>query len=344
MMKNKLKLLLLFALLLLIPGFTCAEEALDYSRKENWVILPASTASADETEFDVFYIYPTLAATPLKPYMSWKDNPAMQNKTVDFASAQTGIFGKKARVFAPYVRQLEFTRCRRPIVESNWLQTQLKLGIDDTIAAFNYYLENYNNGRPYILFGHSQGSVDLYETIKACPKISAKSGFAAAYLIGLPRKSAAVINAELAPREIRCSEKADDFGVIIGWNTQSPMVTLSLFTVPETFCVNPLTWTQDENPADKSLNSKSVFYDYRLLRNDDRFSVAEHFCGARIDKSKGALIVDLPVRSQYDFKGIMGAGVFHVNDIWLFAGNIAQNASLRVESYKNAQKSETSKP
>ncbi len=331
-MKN----LLLIALLLILPCYSPAEE-IDYSQSENWVILPAESEDGRtpvESEFDVFYIYPTLVANPFLPYMSWKGNPEVQSKTEGFAKAQNKIFNGKARIFAPYVRQLEFTRCLKPIQAPDWNQTELKRGIDDTIAAFKYYLTHYNNGRPYILFGHSQGSSDLYELIKNTDLVSLDTGFVAAYLIGLPRLSKQTINSQLISRQIRCAEKADDTGVVVGWNTQNSHVKKSLFTVPDTYCINPLNWTTEEIAADKSLNSQSMFYDYKEENPDKRFTYQQNVCGARIDLFKGALIVDLPSNSFYDAHGLIGNGVFHVNDIFLFSGNLAQNALLRVDVWK----------
>ena len=65
--------------------------------------------------------------------------------------------------------------------------------------------------------------------------------------------------------------------------------------------------------------------------------------GAKVDPERGVLIVDLPPNSVWDAKGFMGRGIFHMNDIWFFAGNIRENAALRVKLWK-AKYGRTAKP
>ena len=91
-------------------------------------------------------------------------------------------------------------------------------------------------------------------------------------------------------------------------------------------CINPLNWRRDATPAAKEKNVEALFYDYR----NGSFERIKNFCGAAVDPAKGALIVDLPAPSKYDAMGFMGLGVFHMNDIWFFAGNLRDNAVRRV--------------
>ena len=302
------------------------DPATDYRSPENWVICEADKP---DTEFDVFYVYPTLFADKKQPLMNWRDNPKLRAKTVGFAKAQTGIFGNKARVFAPFVRQLEYNRCLTELKPgSNWLEPGGTVkGVIDTLAAFQYYLEHFNRGRPYILLGHSQGAIDLFMMMCiTLPPDAQKRGFVAAYLPGLPRIS----QEKIASYRLTPAAGAEDLGVIIVWNTQAPGVDNPVFTGNDTYCINPLNWRTDATPAGKAENIGAFFYDYR----NGSTRTVPNFCGARIDTERGALIVDLPVNSRYDAKGFMGSGVFHMNDIWFFAGNIRENAALRVKLWK----------
>lgn len=322
---------LTLALLLSVCGFMfAAGETTDYRDPGNWVICEAEKTDAD---FDVFYVYPTLFADKKQPLMNWRGNPKLRAKTVGFAGAQTAeIFGKKVRVFAPFVRQLDYTRCTRYLdPERDWRKNAAIVpGVEDTRAAFRHYLERFNRGRPYILLGHSQGAMDLYLMLLAMPDISVPRGFVAAYLIGLPQLSANGIASDFAERSIAPATGEKDLGVIIGWNTQAPGVDNPRFTGNRTYCINPLNWHTDGTAADKAENSGAFFYDYR----NGKCRAVPNFCGARIDTERGALIVDLPVNGEYDAKGFMGKGVFHMNDVWFFAGNLRRNAELRVKLWK----------
>jgi hypothetical protein len=325
-----MKLKLTLALLLSFCGFLFAEAGEpDYRKQENWVICEAEKP---DTDFDVFYVYPTLFADKKQPLMRWKDNPKLCAKTLGFATAQTGIFGDKARVFAPFVRQLEYHRCLKELkLGRDWIDSDgIVPGVLDTIAAFRYYLENFNQGRPYILAGHSQGAMDIYKMMRIAATVRPDHGFIAAYLPGLPRLSREDIAIDFAKRGLVPASGAEDLGVIIVWNTQAPGIDNPRFTGNKTFCINPLNWRTDATPADKTENVGAFFYDYR----NGSICTVPNFCGARIDTGRGALLVDLPVNSEYDAKGFMGQGVFHMNDIWFFAGNIRENAKLRVKKWK----------
>ena len=335
-----MKLKLMLALLLSVCGFLPAAAdtdkdhwrpgpVTDYRNPENWVICEAEKQN---TDYDVFYLYPTLFADKKQPLMNWRNDPKLRAKTVGFAKAQTGIFGDRVRVFAPFVRQLEYNRCLAELQPGgDWREPGGTVkGIVDTMEAFQYYLEHFNHGRPYILIGHSQGAMDLYLMMQRMPEIDVKRGFVAAYLIGLPRLTANEIAADLAPRGVAPATGETDLGVVIVWNTQAPGVDNPLFTGNKTYCINPLNWRTDATPAAKTENVGAFFYDYR----NGGARTVPNFCGARIAPERGALIVDLPVNSEYDAKGFMGRGVFHMNDVWFFAENIRRNAELRVKLWK----------
>ena len=329
-------------LLLLLPvffGVLAALEPLpqasvtDYRVRANWV---RCDAEKKEAAFDVFYVYPVLFADKNRPLMEWRNDFELRDKTAGFVNAQTGIFGPGVRVFAPYVRQLEYGRCIALLGPGgDWRKSPaLFPGVADTVAAFRHYLKHFNGGRPYILFGHSQGSIDLYRMMLLVPEVTVAKGFVAAYLTGLPRLTRREIAADFARRGITPASDASGVGVIAGWNTQAPGAENPRFTGKGTFCINPLNWRTDGKPAVKAENVCAFFYDYRTKKG----KVIPNFCGARIDPVQGALLVDLPVNGKYDAKGFMGKGVFHMNDVWFFAGNLRDNAFLRVKTRWNTPK------
>ncbi|MFR2406214.1 MAG: DUF3089 domain-containing protein, partial [Eubacterium callanderi] len=120
------------------------------------------------------------------------------------------------------------------------------------------YLEHENNGRPFILAGHSQGSnMLLYllgEYMKAHPVVYRR--MVAAYVIGY-----SVTGDYLAQNpHLRFAEAADDTGVIISYNTEAPGVTAdNPVLLPGAKVINPISWTRDETlaPAEQSLGSAS---------------------------------------------------------------------------------------
>ena len=84
----------------------------------------------------------------------------------------------------------------------------------------DYYFENYNNGKPFILAGHSQGSqiltMILSDYMKEHPEHY--KNMIAAYVIGY-----SVTDKYLAANpHLKFAEGADDTGVIISYNTEGP--------------------------------------------------------------------------------------------------------------------------
>ena len=323
-------LILLAALITVLTGCISDGGQSFYSNPGNWVICETEKSDA---EFDVFYVYPTLAGKAKTPEMEWKDNPKLQKKITGFATAQTyGIFGKNVRVFSPYVHQLTYASVlgimkKRPLTKAEW--KHFERGMKEVIDAFRYYLRHYNKGRPYILLGHSQGAMDLYYLMEHCPELRKEKGFAAAYLAGLPHISAAQMEKDFGGR-IKPAQNAGDVGVITVWNTQNKEADASFMAGNGAYCINPLNWRTDSKPAGRELHIQAYFYDYRTGKAVEK----SRMFGARVDPARGVLIVDLPSRSVWDANGFMGAGIFHMNDVWFFAGNIRANAGNRIRNWK----------
>ena len=139
-------------------GTTATFAPIDYSLKENWCKLPEVSK-----DVDTFYIYATEyimgSLEDGAPEYASLDNEEMrvgaQGEYVQHASA----YADSTNVFMPYYRQ-----CGMPIMKRAWKESgdvdQAISGMPygDIVAALDYYFENYNGGRPFIIAGHSQGS------------------------------------------------------------------------------------------------------------------------------------------------------------------------------------------
>ncbi len=289
--------------------------------------------------YDLFYVYPTLVSNREQPLMDFTDIKVVQ-KAYDFSEAQSGVFASAQRIFVPKVRQLEFGRCMKQLnnPDADLSAGAIRVGIDDTKAALQVYLEKYND-KPYILFGHSQGAMDLYYAMKELPAVAADKNFVAAYLIGLPRMSVEQIATDFAGRDIKMAQQSGDVGVIIIWNSQLRGAKNPIFTTSNGYVINPVNWRVDETPGLSKDNRYAKFYDYREKNPAERIKFYPNLCGATADPKNGALLLDVPIDKKYgtadDF---MGKGVFHVSDVWFFAGNMEANARERVNAWNKAYK------
>ena len=321
---------ILLPLVVFLSGCLVPTENSVYADPASWAVCDSERTG---TDYDVFYIYPTLAGKATTPEMEWRSDPRLRKKIVDFSRAQTyGVFGKNVRVFVPYLHQLTYAEVSkilsaRVLTKAEW--PVFGRGMKEALSAFRHYLKHYNRGRPYILLGHSQGAMDLYYLLEHCKEIEAGNGFVAAYLPGLPHLTAAQVKRDLGGR-IRAAGNADDCGVIAVWNTQNAEADAGILAGKGTLCINPLNWRTDAVPAGKELHVRAYLYDYRNR------TAREKTCwiGAQVDPERGVLLVDLPSDSVWDAKAFMGRGIFHMNDIWFFAGNLRANAEHRVRLWK----------
>ena len=70
---------------------------------------------------------------------------------------QFARFASQCRVYAPLYRQVTLTALRAMIAGKPMAADRL-LAYNDVVDAWNYYLQNDNQGRGVVLIGHSQGS------------------------------------------------------------------------------------------------------------------------------------------------------------------------------------------
>lgn len=314
--------LLLCGLCLLVAcSRTPQTEPIRYDNPDNWVLLPET--GEDLKPVDVFYVYPTVVAHNNRPLMSWTNDITCQ-KTEHIARQQSGIFASYANVYAPYCRQLEFHRAWAALTGPDAPDyAPMEQGILDIRDAFNYYMEHFNQGRPFILLGYSQGAMDLFFLMKdEFEKTGIPDQLIAAYLIGMSIRPEDVRQAP----HLRFAAASNDTGVIITYNTELADTPESPFATPGAFCINPLNWSTADETASASLNLGAVFFDGQGRITNE----APGFCSARLDPDRGTLVVSPTLPGTYDAPDILGTGITHMNDIYLFYRNLEENGRQRI--------------
>jgi hypothetical protein len=345
--KKVVYLVLLLAALLSIPLTACGKTAtvsvtsaiptstaisdVDYSKPEHWLNLPSSPDKA----VDVFYLYPTAwqQVNANDPNICEIDNPSMLKGSKIAFEDQATIFEPVGNIYAPYYRQVDSTYLSSlPLPEQEKIVGGIPAG--DATAAFDYYIKHYNNGRPFILAGHSQGSnVLLYllsEYMKEHPEVYKR--MVAAYVVGY-----SVTSEYLADNpHLKFAEGTDDTGVIISYNTEAPVREgNNPVLLPGAQVINPITWTRDETlaTADQNLGSMLVDANYNLVP-------AGKYADARVDKARGVLICSTAdVEKLAPGKGIFGKGVYHNFDYLFYYYNIRANAAKRAEHFLQQNRS-----
>lgn len=306
----------------------------DYANPASWV--RQGETDSVLPEFEVFYIYPTLFRNKLRPVMDHRFG-RIRTKASDYIGLTFGLLTDPVhplKLYAPFVRQADYSTALETDFGADLGGTLLRYGIEDTKTAFEYYMKFFHTpGVPFILIGHSQGASDLYELLRSSPEITPESGFAAAYLAGLPKKTAAEIERDFAGREIRLGKSADDTGVLLTWNTVAEDAGDNIFTLPGGAVINPVNWKTDDTPADLSESPATAYY-YVSEKEPAGTFKASLLDGVHADPARGAVVVGLPGDSQYDASAQIGEGIFNANDIFFFAGFLRDNMVRRAAAWR----------
>lgn len=280
----------------------------DYSNGASWIF----RSETRDKPVDLFFMHPTTYFDTADGMNADLKNDAVNAASNSVAKHQTGVFVDSCNLFAPRYRQASISVLG---LEEELKDRHLKVGLGDMKSAFLYYMAHYNQGRPVILAGHSQGSnLSLWFLLDGSFPMEK---LLAAYLIGW-----SVTENDLERLGLPLAGTPDQTGCIITWNTisqggKSPVIKEGALGV------NPLSWTVDTRfvPEDKNLGAVIQMPDSAIKR-------IPLFTGARIDPSLGGLVIPVPSIDSLLNHG-MGPGVYHGYDYDFFYENLRENVRLR---------------
>jgi pimeloyl-ACP methyl ester carboxylesterase len=298
----------------------------DYGNPDNWL----AVRTDGQMEVDVFFLYPTSWRAGYGEYPICRvDNTDMRHWANYYLKTRASAFKTAGNIYAPFYRQLDaaFVIAQHPIDGIGYFGG---VPLTDAATAFDYYIKNYNKGKPFILAAHSQGSMVMAALIalhlKDKPDVYER--MIAAYLIGMPIPETFY---ELFPH-IKPAQNADDLGVVISYNTNSPVVDgASPFSYPSNVLINPVSWVTDESHAPKEASKGGIF-----VNDDGTFVKAPNLADAKIDHTTGTLVSNVD-REKFSSgaasRGYFPLGVLHENDIPLYYYDLRANAETRVEKW-----------
>lgn len=308
--------------------FKSEDKKPDYSNLNYWAAHPLKWDPSDsipkpfrkeerDTLVDVFFLHPTIYTGKLKDSSlnAYIDDAYLNAKT-DYSSIlyQASAFNQHARIYAPRFREAHissyFTKDTIAALRA------FDLAYEDVKMAFEYYLNNYNHGRPIIIASHSQGTTHALRLLKEYFEDKPlQKQLVAAYLVGMP----------IPPNyfsKIKLCEDPTETGCICGWRTfrkgfKPPYVEeekdLSLVT-------NPITWKTNTDYASKKMNTGSVLLKFN--------KVYKNTTDAQI--YQGVIWVKRP---KFPWSFLYSTKNYHVGDINLYYMNVKQNVHQRIQSY-----------
>lgn len=310
----------------------------DYSLKECWYKIPTITK-----DVDAFFIYPTeyLGLNEGDPDYATLDNEDVLQGLVGIYLTQANVFEDSANLFMPYYRQASMRYAGEVWKKTGSIEAAVSgIPYDDITSALDYYFENYNDGRPFILASHSQGSAIAKLVLKKYFKEHSDyyQRMVAAYVIGY-----AVTQDELdANPHLKFAIGETDTGVIISWNTEGPKNAeenvQTAVLLPNAISINPLNWKRDDTYASASENLGSLVPNIEA----GRFEFADIGADAQVIPSRGVIVTHAKMESLPDelvelFNASFGSDGRHESDYSFYYKNIKDNVAKRIATYQANQ-------
>ena len=154
----------------------------DYSKDSSWLCLPGRndvcstplpttalspngygsnglSSVAKDPPLDCFYVYPTVSNDP-----GLNSDMAAGREEKLATQSQFARFASVCRTFAPIYRQMTLASIAAYAIGGD-VSDAGRLAYGDVLAAWRNYLRSRNGGRPFVLVGHSQGSLMIQQLI-----------------------------------------------------------------------------------------------------------------------------------------------------------------------------------
>ena len=290
-----------------------ASDTIDYSDNRCWF---ENKQDATGKDVDLFYVVPTciwdytdsLGQTRHHMDIFNTEQRALTDPSIQLAKS---VLADSCNFFSPYYRQISMDSWLA--LDTALIEERFKLAYQDVADAFHYYMEHDNQGKPFILAGHSQGAKAVIELLKRemTPDISRK--LIATYAIGYT-----VTPEELAGYStLRPAQDSIDTGVLIGFNSVTRPDAVSPLFRDNVVCINPVNWRTDATPA----------------TSYQGFTVAQ-------DTTIHTLIVTGIDEEQYfipSVAALLPKGNLHVQEFNLYNEDLRKNVLQRIRAFRQAQ-------
>lgn len=220
------------------PPILADDATIDYSARDTWLCRPdyPRACGVDMTttvvqangntrmepfsanpnaRVDCFYVYPTVSQDTT-PNSDMVAGPEEYN----VVRSQFARLGAECRTFAPLYRQVTLTALRAGMGGGQAMAVDREMPYNDVLNAWNYYLENHNDGRGVILIGHSQGAGVLTRLIaNAIEGTPAQDRIISAMLLGTTIQVPADAPVGATFQHMPLCESGDQTGCIVTYSS-----------------------------------------------------------------------------------------------------------------------------
>ncbi|MFY0630399.1 MAG: DUF3089 domain-containing protein [Flavobacteriaceae bacterium] len=300
-------------------------EKPDYNQEMSWAVLPSKYRSdfkefaseeLDTLKIDVFYIYPTLITSKKDdrwnvPIIDKEQNEKVLGKAV---LMQASAFATSGKIYVPFYRQAHIRSYR--MMNEGGREAQ-ELAYSDVKKAFETYLEKYNNGRPILMVGHSQGTTHTLRLISDFfDEKPLQEKLVAAYIPGIRVKHTQF-------KSIKPMTNPDEIGGFVSWNTfkKGHYPKKDKHWYDGSVTTNPITW--DASKVTTLDQHKGFLYTNKKT----------YLKALKIEITDGLVWSSNPKFPLRLFMSFLKN--YHAGDINLFWQDIRENSLLRVKTYLN---------
>ena len=247
---------------------------------------------------------------------------------------KSSVFEESTNLFIPLYRQSSMKHAAEVFQKDGIIEAALTgIPYGDITAALDYYFKNYNNGRPFVIAGHSQGSAILRLVLKRYFKEHPDyyKRMVAAYAIGY-----SITKDDLAANpHMKFASGETDTGVIISWHAEGPKNVEANVPIPSVailkngVAINPLNWKLDETYAPASENLGSIVMDEKTGKTEIRDIEGD----AQVCLVRGTVVTNAKAVPN-EMGDVAGPQRYHQEDYSIFYNNIKANVAKRIAAYK----------
>jgi len=339
-------------------------DAPDYSNINSWAAHPnidgcqfyvpdnTFTVNKSMNDVDVFYIHPT-GCFEKKWNSNMSKNHSTYERTEIMLLNQVTPFNDSCNIYAPEYRQATYYS----YFAKNYDGTKAHdLAFEDILNSFNYFIDNFNLKKPFIIMAHSQGALHAQRLIsKYIQNTDLQSRMICAYVIGyiIPEKEYETLFPSI-PKSVQFN----DTNCLLSWCTVAEGYKRArertIFWKPsgwdleymdqKIYGINPFSWNHSNEwisqpECHSSIITKADNYDFAdrfssshsKSNKSIRYSSVQDFTSA-LNSKTGLLEAKGPLVDRYK-KIRYFDGDLHSYDVMLFWGCLRQNIKDRINAF-----------
>ena len=287
---------------------TCIPSAPDYTRESMWYNVLNDTTGEGA---DVFYIPSTWEFDwttedgKISHYADVYNQAHTDNMTIEMKGV-SDYMAEGNNFYSPFYRHMTLDSWAT-LNNDTITRRYNSISFVDVQSAFDHFIAHFNNGRPFILAGFSQGAKSVVELMKTMPE-DLRERMVAAYVLGY---KVTPDDIAVAPWILPAKDSLDT-GVTICYNSVSDVKYVKpIICDSNIMCINPVNWRTDSTPA--------ILHDTITVTLDTEYKVLvlEGFDGSFLP----------------NILNMLNVGDYHGIEPWIYSDCLRKNFKQRIKSY-----------